>query len=898
MRASCCVVLALAAPWAVAGQLSGDPRIPLEVEIGGCREIVRGTCAVTADGELRLWVRSAVDARIEISHGRRGVPSSTGEDVQGGLRYVFAVEPDDGRVAVRAARGGVERAWSIGLVTYARGDAVQRAADLVADGKLADARALLEALETPDGDALGRLARIQTQQGEIDTARTTLRAAIARNLADGRRLGAVTDATALAYSLMVKSRQFSAARAELDRFGDAPEASAEERYYLAYFRGLLGYNSGDDRGTLRQLGLASDQAARMGWDRLQLTAEQMLAVQLQMLGRRAEASAMIAAWEDRLDLLPRECERAMFLNNIGWTRLLALEAGETAEDPLPVLDRAYAMISAPSAGGLCNADEQVNVLLNLALAHLHGGRLDQAALHLERARQVTSTPELPMLLWSLDIEARLALARGDAQAALGLAGQLRELGEATASPDAVWRAVVRKALAYQQLARADDALGAYAEAEQLLDESLFRVPVNEGRETLVAAHAWATQHYVALLLERGRTAEAFSVTRRAGSRALQSLRPAALIGALDGTARQRWDAAMARYLDVRDELTGLAQLGWLLPRDELERIEALHARRERELDVLLDDALAALGPADPAPVATPAAGTLEIAFQRLPDTWVTFAASTADTRAYPGCARESDVTSLSRCLLQPVMAAAAAADRLRLLVPDELRDVDFHAITVGDEVLLARVPIVYGLDLPAATTGEREARALVVGDTLGNLSAAQEELGAVREALDGSGAGWHVTLLSGEDAELERVREALSTADLFHYAGHARQLGARGWDSEIELGRRTALDVSDILTLERAPDFVVLSGCETAATDTAAEAGGIGLAQAFIASGAHTVLATSRPVRDVTALAIVKSFYDAWLAGAPPEVALQRAQLGLRRETVGADWAAFRLIER
>src|SRR5262249_25033218 len=157
---------------------------------------------------------------------------------------------------------------------------------------------------------------------------------------------------------------------------------------------------------------------------------------------------------------------------------------------------------------------------------------------------------------------RLALARGDAQAALGLAGQLRELGEATASPDAVWRAVVRSARAYQQLERGDDALAAYAEAERLLDESLFRVPVNEGRETLVAAHAWATQRYVALLLERGRTEEAFAVARRAGARALQSLRPAALIGALDGAARERWDEAMARYLDVRDELTGLAQLGW------------------------------------------------------------------------------------------------------------------------------------------------------------------------------------------------------------------------------------------------------------------------------------------------------------------------------------------------
>jgi hypothetical protein len=42
----------------------------------------------------------------------------------------------------------------------------------------------------------------------------------------------------------------------------------------------------------------------------------------------------------------------------------------------------------------------------------------------------------------------------------------------------------------------------------------------------------------------------------------------------------------------------------------------------------------------------------------------------------------------------------------------------------------------------------------------------------------------------------------------------------------------------------------------------------------------------------------MQRFYDQWLGGAAPEVALQRAQMAVRRETADADWAAFRIIER
>jgi hypothetical protein len=899
VRTATLFCIALMAPVAHAARTPGAQSLPLEIEYGGCRDVQRGACVVDGTTEFVLWIRAPVDGRVEISRGRESAGAKAVEEVQGGTRYALTVTPEDRNVTVRVSDGATTRTWSLPITRDRRSDAVKEAAAALAGGDLEQARALAGRIGSRDGDALAILGIVQNLAGETDAARASLRGALDQHLKDERGIAAIKDATVLSYSLLLKGRHFGDVRAILARFDPARPASAEEHYYVDYIAGLLAYNSGDDRGTLRHLGAAADRAARMGWARLQLSAEQTLAVQLQMLGRRAEAAALLGAWEDRLDVLPSECERAMYLNNVGWTRLLALEAGEPADDPLPALERAYATFSSPEAGGLCNADEQVNGLLNLALAQLHAGRADLAAQYLERAHAATETPELRMVLWSLDLESRLALARGNAEVALEYAEQLRELGDATVSPEAVWRALVRKALVHETLGRRGDAIAAYADAESLLDEQLFRVPVTEGRETLLAAHAWASQRYVALLLAGGRTADAYAIARGASARALRSLRPAERIDALDAAARARWDASMAQYLTLREEITGLAQLAWTLPRDELERIATVRARREQELDVILDDALAALGSLVSTPVAATAPeGTVEIVFYRLPDGWVSFAADSGGVEAYTGCGDAPGIAVLAGCLLDLVAGKIELAARVRLIVPDELADVDFHAIEIDDEVLLAHAPVVYGLDLPPLDTPALPGRALVVGDTQGNLSAAQEEMRVVRDALEGSGGGWNIALLRGEDADLADVRAALSGADLFHYAGHARLLGTRGWDSELQLGARTALDVSDILALERAPGFVVLSGCETAATDTAAEAAGIGLAQAFIASGTHTVLATSRPVRDATALAVVRPFYDAWLSGTRPEVALQRALLALRAETDGADWSAFRLIER
>ena len=50
----------------------------------------------------------------------------------------------------------------------------------------------------------------------------------------------------------------------------------------------------------------------------------------------------------------------------------------------------------------------------------------------------------------------------------------------------------------------DQALAAYAQAEQLLDEESLQVPMQEGRETFTARRESATREHVALLLAAGR----------------------------------------------------------------------------------------------------------------------------------------------------------------------------------------------------------------------------------------------------------------------------------------------------------------------------------------------------------------------------------------------------------
>jgi len=258
--------------------------------------------------------------------------------------------------------------------------------------------------------------------------------------------------------------------------------------------------------------------------------------------------------------------------------------------------------------------------------------------------------------------------------------------------------------------------------------------------------------------------------------------------------------------------------------------------------------------------------------------------------------------ALAAALLAPFRDEIGRARRLAVVASGAARAIDVHALPWDGAPLVARLPVVYPIDhAAAADPGDGDAgamRALVVGDPTSDLERARAEIDGVSRALAGSGS-WRVRVLRRRDATGSRVRQELSDATLFHYAGHGRYAGRDGWESALPLADHGELTVADVLALPRAPRRVVLLGCETARSSAdAAEGGaGLGLAQAFLVAGAEEAVAATRDVDDAVAGAIAEGLY----AGDAPrrglDESLRAAQIAAWRAGT-AGWSALRVLVR
>lgn len=162
------------------------------------------------------------------------------------------------------------------------------------------------------------------------------------------------------------------------------------------------------------------------------------------------------------------------------------------------------------------------------------------------------------------------------------------------------------------------------------------------------------------------------------------------------------------------------------------------------------------------------------------------------------------------------------------------------------------------------------------------------------EAASAAGTGRNGRLHVDRRATESAVRQALVSGAAVHIASHGILNPRNPMFSRIELARGNGnsssddgrLEVHEVLKLSINSPLVVLSGCETAvADDWSGEplrpAGIASLAQAFLQSGAGSVLATLWRIDDAGSAALVSRFYE--LTGdADVAHALARAQ----RETI------------
>ncbi|WP_437758957.1 CHAT domain-containing protein [Sorangium sp. So ce1389] len=880
-----------------------------------------------------------------------------GAPVQGGVLARVPVPDGADALSVTAERDGVRASFRLPLLPPLDAPLLRDAEALRRNGKLDEASSALDALASAPEPAvqalaIGKRARVDLARGRIPEAIAGFEASIRAHRAAGRVSDEFLDRFALSYTLLYNGRRFAEARAALGALGPLEALHPEGRALKPYYEALLASESGDLRAALRQLDASAAGAERLGLGDHRLHVLQMRADLLQTLGRPLEAQALLREVKALSPASSAPCEQASLLNDIGWNALHVAWASGRSSGPRAGVGVPLARADAEPSGPLADAEapltaalalyrgpcpkpaEQANVLTNLSLAKLEAGQTGAARAVLDEARRTDPRPDARVAMYWIEIEGRIALRSGNPAGALRIYDRLSQLAEASELPEGRYRAALGRGRALEALGRLDAAIAAYEGAEAVRSDLSLLVPLGQGRGGYLGRFEESARLQVDLLLRRD-PRRALRAARRSRALALAALRWIDGIESLGGEERARWESALAAYRDARAAFDEEGRDDWRLSSDELEAARVTRASRGRSIRALLDEALFLARRGEPAlaelaDAPALADGEVMLVLHPIRDGWAGFTVSRGGlvARRLPALDLSSPAAELAAALLAPFAAPLRAATRLRVAAHGELDRIDFHALPWDGAPLVARMPVTYGLDLPergarpadaasatgpadaASATGPADAAgaarpadaasapraALVVADPRRDLPAARREADAVARALEGKGL--RVERLSGGLATHRAVAGALEQPgiELFHYAGHGSFGGLDGWDSGLALAGGSELAVGDILALRRAPVRVILSGCDTARTEAApgARGLGLGLAQALLVAGARSVIAATRPVDDALAERVMAALY----AGEQqdPGAQLREATLAALRADPSCDWASFRAL--
>lgn len=257
---------------------------------------------------------------------------------------------------------------------------------------------------------------------------------------------------------------------------------------------------------------------------------------------------------------------------------------------------------------------------------------------------------------------------------------------------------------------------------------------------------------------------------------------------------------------------------------------------------------------------------------------------------------EQVAKELGTILLEPHADALLAARQLRVVASGALLGIPFSALclrgrVLGEHLVVSMLPNIGSY--PHLVDQRRTEPALCVGDPDGMAyhTAADSaprplrDLPGARLEARAIAAIHHVDPLVGADATEAAVRERLPTAAVAHLATHGLIDPTSALASSVQLAFGDELTVAEVLALRIDADLVVLSACQTGTGARPAGEEILGLARAFLAAGARSVLVTLWPVRDDTTAVVMKHVHEHRLAGRPTSQALAEAQHLVSRMT-------------
>jgi tetratricopeptide (TPR) repeat protein len=730
-------------------------------------------------------------------------------------------------------------------------------------------------------------------------ARTPLNASAAwRKAADRIELTGHLSVAAMAQRnaafAALSSRAFVEASARLDdaRRLDAQVGSDEGPARTAYYDGCLSQELGDTRRAVVLLQTARDGLLRIG------NAKEACRISIAL----AAAQAQSGQWPEVVSLLPeletptcaqnRSAERE---GSVAWLHFLAARAGAIPQDWPSIrarLERARDLA--------LSTDSQTTATpatyTNLASFEHHVGQLDAAEAALRAFDQLPGADRTFGAVEALLVNGDVALARGDTRRATRVFDRALERAREEAAgldADPVWRALYGQARVLRARGRVDEAVKRFHTALEVQARAGLRTLVRAGRATYYDDRRGVVNDLLALLVERGRLAEAFAVNDAVGGRVLRTLESGLRAERLSPEARRTWLERVGVYLKARQayeddastatRLSGKKLAAWRAARREAERAVGVHF--EAAYDLLDREA----------PSTLPEGATLEAVQARLGErhALLAFMPLQQGTQAlWVTRTRLQSVPVDPQAPLTALEPLLSGLDRLTV-VPGELIAA-FSLPEAGSPPLATRLEVEFapyaGLWARAAPRSNGAGGVdVVVADPENNLPAARAE---GRQLVDGSLKG--ATLLVGDAADRTSVLDALASARLFHFAGHGELAPDQPWDARVRLAGEQSLTLSDLFLVPHRAELVVLNGCSTGKRLAMGRHERVGLPEAFLVAGAHAVLATGDDVDDTAARRFITRFYAAG-PQSDPGTAYRRATEAAHREG-DVSWREFRLF--
>ena len=182
---------------------------------------------------------------------------------------------------------------------------------------------------------------------------------------------------------------------------------------------------------------------------------------------------------------------------------------------------------------------------------------------------------------------------------------------------------------------------------------------------------------------------------------------------------------------------------------------------------------------------------------------------------------------------------------------------------------------------------------------LHDLPCAQEEVEMIASILK-------TTPLTGIHATKAEVMKRMSSVGLIHIAAHGNKgtgdiaLSPNpGWSSKFPQGEDYILTMSDVQAANLRARLVVLSCCHSGRGKILKGEGVVGIARAFLAAGARSVLVSLWAIHDEATMVFMKRFYQHLKEGKSASAAVQQSMKFLRESEQFSKmkyWAPFQLI--